>query len=259
MPVTTLKDPRKRRKAAPPRFKRKLPAGHAIVPGRDGKELSMDLIEIWGACHGCGCYGHFKSNCPKVKKARKATTPTCADDMGRVLDDDARMARLKRFDPTGAWTSPSPLPQTDEPEETECHICLDEFLERRDRCYLHGNKHWVCKSCVQTKLIPSTIRPLLCPMCREELDESVLGQVQEENDQPRQSGPETATRSRRKSPTDALIGKRVEVLFNDTEWFAGTVREFLSAFDKHLVKFDDGDQGRFDLEEERAEGQLRWL
>jgi hypothetical protein len=272
MPVTTIKTPKKRGKAAPPRFTRKLPTGHAVVPGRDGNELSMDLIEIWGACHGCGCYGHFKSNCPKVKKARKMAR-TSAADTGRVLDDEARMARLRRFDPTGNWTSSTllPPPQTAELEDTACCVCLDDVPERQDRCYLHSGQHWVCKECVRKNLIPSTVRPLLCPMCREELDESVLGQLAEEegvpsekpaqkqNEQPRQFPSEPRTLSRRTSSNNALIGQRVEVLFNETEWFAGTVREFLPAWDKHLVKFDDGDQRRLKLDDELAEGQLRWL
>ena len=70
---------------------------------------------------------------------------------------------------------------------------------------------------------------------------------------------ETAPRSQHKKPKNALVGQRVEVLFNEGEWFAGTVREYLAAGDMYLVKFDDGDQRRLNLDKELAAHQLRWL
>ena len=69
----------------------------------------------------------------------------------------------------------------------------------------------------------------------------------------------TPGRSRRTKTDDGFIGRRVEVLWDDVNWYPGTVKQYIAATDKHLIVYDDGDQKQHNLEEESSCGQLRWL
>ena len=69
---------------------------------------------------------------------------------------------------------------------------------------------------------------------------------------------ELPARSRRTKPS-AFIGRRVEVLFDGTDWYAGTVHAFSAATNKHTVHYDNGDRDSHNLEEDEEDGLLRWL
>ena len=98
--TNTLSDLKKRkgkRRAAPRGYKLYLPMGYNSVPGRDGKTLSKQQIEGWGACHGCGKYGHFVKQCPQTSRRMQKDAGHVLG--GRVLDGEAaRAAQLARLE-----------------------------------------------------------------------------------------------------------------------------------------------------------------
>ena len=55
------------------------------------------------------------------------------------------------------------------------------------------------------------------------------------------------------------IGRRVEILWNEGEWFSGVVQDFDASCDEHHVLYDDHDQKWHDLTDEAYHGQLRWI
>ena len=61
-------------------------------------------------------------------------------------------------------------------------LCLEECAAG-DRCVLHGEQHWTCRPCLKKVADGTHARPLLCPVCRDELAEervqSLLGPVAE--------------------------------------------------------------------------------
>ena len=58
-----------------------------------------------------------------------------------------------------------------------------------------------------------------------------------------------------------MCGKQIEGKFdtaNGSLWFAGTVREFSHSNERHLIRYEDGEQRWHDLEDDLDEGVLRW-
>ena len=56
-----------------------------------------------------------------------------------------------------------------------------------------------------------------------------------------------------------VVGLRVKIMWNDGQWFEGTVKEFNATHDEHYVLYDDKDVKWHHLGREEAWGQLQWL
>lgn len=57
----------------------------------------------------------------------------------------------------------------------------------------------------------------------------------------------------------ALRVARVSVVFDGGTWHDGTVMQFYEGDERHLIKFDDGQQSWMDVRAEEEAGQLRWI
>ena len=63
---------------------------------------------------------------------------------------------------------------------------------------------------------------------------------------------------------EGVLGERVEVSFDEGDWYLGTIEEMKTSLNdgalayKHFVRFDDGDKKWLDLAEEEKLKQLRW-
>ena len=55
------------------------------------------------------------------------------------------------------------------------------------------------------------------------------------------------------------VGERLQIEWNDGEWFSGTVKAFNAASDEHHVLYDDRDQRWYNLGLYEQSGLLRWL
>ena len=277
--TNTLRDLKKRkgkRRAAPRRFKLQLPASYSPVPGRDGKTLTEKQIEGWGACHGCGTYGHFVKQCPQTKKLGRKDAGHVLG--GRVLDGNAaRAARLARLE------GPALIEDESDDRDDECLVCMEECGEA-ERCVLHGDaRHWTCWGCAKEHILAGDCPP--CPVCNCELDADALraaipADETEEGEPPTQSEEEQRKRAKSTTPAERTSRSRgrataasassrdspkhVETLFDQSDscpgtWYKGIVRDYDVAEGKHLVVYEDGDQQWLNLEEEHAAQQLRWL
>lgn len=52
--------------------------------------------------------------------------------------------------------------------------------------------------------------------------------------------------------------QRVEVKWDGDQWFSGVICEYSAIEDKHLIRYDDGEQQWHDLGEDEEAGDLRW-
>ena len=97
--TNTLSDLKKRkgkRRAAPRGYKLYLPMGYNSVPGRDGKTLSKQQIEGWGACHGCGIFsnrGYWPVLLPRERSWRAVVA---SDEQARANSRRAMSSHKKR-------------------------------------------------------------------------------------------------------------------------------------------------------------------
>ena len=53
-------------------------------------------------------------------------------------------------------------------------------------------------------------------------------------------------------------GKRVSVLFDNSKWYGGMIRDWSAIDDRHLVTYDDGETKWHSLADDEAAGMLRW-
>jgi len=281
--TNTLSDLKKRkgkRRAAPRGYKLYLPTGYNSVPGRDGKILTKQQIEGWGACHGCGKYGHFVKQCPQTSRRMQKDAGHVLG--GRVLDGEAaRAARLARLE------HPSLTAGETDDRDDECLVCMEECGEA-ERCVLHGDaRHWTCWGCAKEHILADLTCPP-CPVCNCALDADALrAAIPAPADEAEAPPPQQPEEARRRTAKPKLPGqrtsrsrgrataasasassrdspKRLETLFDQSDscpgtWYKGTVRDYDVAEGKHLIVYDDGDQQWLNLEEEQRAQQLRWL
>ena len=60
----------------------------------------------------------------------------------------------------------------------------------------------------------------------------------------------------------SLLRRRVQIYFKDDpqpKWYDGEVAEYSQTDKQHLIRFDDGDQNWYDIDEEESATTLRWL